>query len=243
MRKNIFIAILLLMFAIALPSDAKPQGTINVNASSNLELQPDVAEFNIIITTKDKLSLENASIANKEISTKIFNDFETILDKSQGEFIKTINYSANPKYYYTNGKRVFDKFEVTNTITIHTKKINDVGMFIDKALRLGATNIGNINFTLEDYENYCNELLSLATQKAKTKAETVANASGQKILGAKEIHTSCNVNGLSPISRYALNSKMTTGATEDAVIESNSTRVQGGTIKLYANVNASYFTK
>lgn len=243
MKKNIFIAIVLLMCALALPSDAKPQGTINVNASSNLELQPDVAEFNIIITTKDKLSLENASITNKEISTKIFNDFETILDKSQGDYIKTINYSANPKYYYTNGKRVFDKFEVTNTITIHTKSINNVGMFIDKALRLGATNIGNINFTLDDHENYCNELLSLATQKAKTKAETVASASGQKIIGAKEIHTSCNVNGLSPISRYALNSKMSVaGTTEDSIAES-STKVQGGTIKLYANVNASYFTK
>lgn len=241
MKKNIFIILLLALF-IALPTEAKTQGIINVSASSNLELLPDVAEFNVIITTKDKISLENASIANKEISTKIFNDFETILDKTQGDFIKTINYSANPKYYYSNGKRVFDKFEVTNTITIHTKNINNVGMFIDKALRLGATNIGSINFTLEDYENYCNELLLLATQKAKTKAETVANASGQKILGAKEIHTSCNVNGLSPITRYNLNAKMSAGASDEAAIES-STKVQSGTIKLYANVNAGFYTK
>lgn len=243
MKKNIFIAIVLLALTISLPCDAKPQGIINVSASSNLELQPDVAEFNIIVTTKDKTSLENASIANKEISTKIFNDFETILDKTQGDFIKTINYSANPKYYYSNGKRVFDKFEVTNTITIHTKKINSVGMFIDKALRLGATNIGNINFTLESHDNYCNELLSLATQKAKTKAETVATASGQKLIGAKEIHTSCNVNGLSPISRYALNAKMSLGASEDTIEESSSTKVQSGTIKLFANVNASFYSK
>ena len=200
-------------------------------------------KFKTPITTKDKISLENASIANKEISTKILTDLETVLNKDQGDFIKTIDYSASPKYYYTNGKRVFDKFEVTNTITVNTKKINDVGMFIDKALRLGATNIGNINFTLENHENYCNELLSIATQKAKNKAETVAKASGQKLLSAKEIHTSCNVNGTAPISRYMLNTKMSVGATEDATMESNSTRVQGGTIKLYANVNASFYTK
>jgi len=243
MKKNIFLALLLLSFAITLPAVAKTQGIINVSATSNLELQPDVAEFNIIITTRDKISLENASITNKDISTKIYNDLEAVLNKDQGEFIKTVNYSANPKYYYTNGKRVFDKFEVTNTLTIHTKKIDNVGMLIDKALRLGATNIGNINFTLENHENYCNELLSIATQKAKTKAQIVAQASGQQISGAKEIHTSCNVNGISPISRYSLNAKMSVNGSEDAVAETSSTKLQSGTIKLYANINASFYTK
>ncbi len=237
---------LLLVCAISFNQQvqARPQGTIFVNATSNIELQPDVAEFNIIITTKDKVSLENASIANKEISSKIYNDLNAMLDKTGGDYLKTTDYSARPTYYYTNGKRMFDRFEVTNTITIHTKKITDVGMLIDKALSLGATNIGNINFTLEDYNSYCNDLLSIATQKAKTKAQAVAQASGQKLTGVKEIRTSCHANGLSPVSRYSLNAKMTAaGSAYDAAAPETSTQVQSGAIKLYATVDADFYAK
>ncbi len=242
-KKNLLAVFLLLLFAFCAttPVQAKSQGTITVDASSNINLQPDVVEFNVIITTKDKTSLENASISNKEISTKIYNDLGLMLDKTKGDFIKTSDYSASPMYYYNNGKRTFDRYEVTNTITVHTKKVSDVGMFIDKSLNLGATNIGNINFTLEDQNLYCNELLSLATQKAKIKAETVAQAAGQKITGIKELRTSCTLNSANPYPRY-MNAKMSLGAADSAVAESY-TRVEGGAMKLYANVNGEFYTK
>lgn len=247
MKKKKLLALFLLFFCsivCTIPAQARPEGTISVNATSNLELQPDVAEFNIIITTKDKTSLENASIANKEISSKIYNDLNAMIDQAGGDYLKTTDYAARPTYYYSNGKRVFDRFEVTNTITVHTKKITDVGMLIDKALGLGATNIGNINFTLEDYNSYCNDLLSIATQKAKNKANAVAQAAEQKITGVKEIRTSCHVNGISPVSRYSLNAKMNrvTG-TYDSAAETSSTTVQSGAIKLYATVDADFYAK
>lgn len=244
-KKNIFIMFLLLLFAISVPAQAKPQGSIYVDASSNLDLQPDVVEFNVIVTTKDKYSLENASIANKETSGKVYQALNTMIDKSNGDYIKTIDYSARPTYYYSNGKQIFDRFEVTNTITVHTKKITEVGTFIDKSLSLGATNIGNIDFKLEDQNTYCNELLSLATQKAKAKAQTVAQASGQKIIGIKELRTSCNVNSFNHYPRY-MNAKMTmaSGAAYDgAVAESSSTMVSGGSMKLYATVDAEFYAR
>ncbi len=241
--KNLLAIFLLLLFALCVtaPAQARPQGSIYVDASSNIDLQPDVVEFNVIVTTKDRASLENASIANKEISTKIHNDLSLMLDKANGDYLKTVNYTANPTYHYSNGKRVFDYYEVTNTITVHTKKVTDVGMFIDKSLNLGATNIGNINFKLEDQNSYCNELLSIATQKAKTKAEVVATASGQKIIGIKEIRTSCNINALSQYPRY-MNAKMSMAAGADSVAESY-TRVEGGAMKLFAIVNAEFYAK
>lgn len=245
MKKKTLLAIfLLLLFALSLPAQAKPQGSIYVDASSNLDLQPDVVEFNVIVTTKDRNSLENASIANKETSGKVYQALNTMIDKTNGDYIKTIDYSARPTYYYSNGKQIFDRFEVTNTITVHTKKITEVGTFIDKALNLGATNIGNIDFKLEDQNTYCNELLSVATQKAKAKAETVAQASGQKIIGIKELRTSCNVNSLSPYPRY-MNAKMSmsAGAAYDSAVAETATVVSSGSMKLYATVNAEFYAK
>lgn len=244
MKKKILSAIfLLLLLGIFLPANARPQGSIYVDASSNLDLQPDVVEFNVIVTTKDKNSLENASIANKETSGKVYQALNTMIDKANGDYIKTIDYSASPTYYYSNGKRIFDRFEVTNTITVHTKKITEVGTFIDKALSLGATNIGNIDFKLEDQNTFCNELLSVATQRAKAKAENVAQASGQKITGIKELRTSCSVNSFNRYPQY-FNAKMTMASgAYDSVAENSSTMVQGGSMKLYATVNAEFYAK
>lgn len=243
-KKNLFAIFLLLLFALSLPAQAKPQGSIYVDASSNIDLQPDVVEFNVIVTTKDKTSLENAAIANKEISAKVYHDLNTMLDKTNGDYIKTIDYSASPNYYYNNGKRIFDRFEVTNTITVHTKKITEVGTFIDKALSLGATNIDSIAFKLEDQNTYCNELLSVATQRAKVKAETVAQASGQKITGIKELRTSCSANSFNRYPQY-FNAKMsvTSSGAYDAAAEASSTMVSGGSMKLYATVNAEFYAK
>ncbi len=244
-KKNLLAIFLLLLFAMCVttPVQAKPQGSIYVDATSNLDLKPDVVEFNVIVTTKDKTSLENASIANKEISTKVYQALNTMIDKTKGDYIKTIDYSASPSYYYNNGKRTFEFYEVNNTITVHTNKVTDVGMFIDKALNLGATNIGNIEFKLEDQNSYCNELLSVATQKAKAKADVVAKASGQKITGIKELRTSCSVNSTNYYPRLMNAKVMYAGSAADAAVESSSTQVQGGSMKLYATVNAEFYAK
>ncbi len=248
MKKKSLLAIFLLLLlavCVSTPAEAKPQGAIFVEATSNLDLQPDVVEFNVIVTTKDKTSLEHASISNKEISSKVFHALDTMIDKNNGDYIKTIDYSARPTYYYSNGKQIFDRFEVTNTITVHTKKITEVGTFIDKSLSLGATNIGNIDFKLEDQNTYCNELLGIATRKAKAKAETVAQASGQKITGIKELRTSCHVNSMNHNYPRYMNAKMTmsAGAAYDLATEDAATVVSGGAMKLYATVDAEFYAK
>ena len=230
---------LIMMSFFAVPTMAKEAGVIYANGVSTIELQPDVAEFDIVITTKDKSSLENASIANKEISQKIYNDLGNMIDKSNGDYLKTVNYSAEPHYYYNNGKQIFEAFMVTNTITVHTKKITEIGMLIDKALNLGATNINNIGFKLEDYNAYANNLLAIATKKAVTQAETVAQASGQKLNGVKSLRTSCNTNNYSQPRFY----KVATGMMDNAMSVENSTQVQGGAIKLYAVVDAEFYLK
>lgn len=242
MKKNNLFVLGVLLMALALPVQvqAKEPTLIHVDANSEIELQPDVAEFNISVTTKDKGSLEHASILNKEISVRVYHDLGNMINKANGDFIKTIDYSASPVYVYNNGKRIFTHFEVTNTIAVHTKKVSEIGLFIDKALELGATNVNNINFKLEDYNAYCNDLLSIATKKAIAKADAVAGATGQKVSGVKEIRTSCRTNNIGAVNRFMSAKMSIAGATE---ADANSTQVQGGAIKLYAVVDADFYAK
>ena len=248
MKKKFIIAsavVLALFVGFGLQAQAKTQGAIYVKATANADLQPDTAEFNVVVRTKDKTSLEAAAVKNKEINLKITEYFNGLLDKKKGEYIKTIDYSARPIYNYKDGKQVFDRYEVVNTLTVHTKQTEGIGKFIDNSLHLGATDIGGINFMLEATDMHCANLLAEATNKAKTKAQAVANASGQRITGIKEIRTNCNLSGGRNYPRY-MNSKMmlmSAGATNDMAMEETSTSVEGGAIKLYATIDADFYAK
>ena len=59
------------------------------------------------------------------------------------DYIKTADFSATPIYNYVNKKRVFDKYEVSNTIIVHTKNIDKAGEIIDKAIAAGAVYDGD----------------------------------------------------------------------------------------------------
>ena len=219
---------------------AKPQGTITVNESANIEVAPDTVEFSVIVRTEDKASLEKASAENKEISNKIYEQFRSLINKADGDFIKTTNYSARPVYRYINGKQNIDKYEVSNTIMVHTKSTSNAGSYIDKALKLGATNVNGLNYTLSDTALYCNDLLRTATAKAKTRAIVVSQAAGQTITGVKEIRTSCyanqtrNYNGLM-MAKAAMEGS---AGTQEAM-----TQTEGGSLKVNASVDAEFFTE
>lgn len=217
------------------------KGIISVNTSASKEVDPDVAEISFAIKTSDVKSLEKASLLNKEISESVFLTLEELIDKKNGDYIKTLGYSANPIYNYVNSKKIFDKYEVSNTVVVHTKSIETLGKMIDLAIKQGATNVSNLSFTLSESESICNSLISSATKKAKTRAEAVAEALGVEIAGVDNINTSCNLNNNNTPRLYmAKNMLADVAGTETA---ENYTSISIGTVKLHANANASFYVK
>lgn len=237
MNKNIITAIILcLMINTSVLADVE-RGYINSNATIEKELSPDTVELSIAVITNDTKSLQNASFENKNLSDKIYNVLNEMIDKNNGDFIKTSNYNAQPVYIYNNGKRNFEKYQVSNRIIVHTKNIKTVGNLIDKAIELGATNVDSIRFSLSSYENYCDEMLIDATIKSKNRAMALANASGAELKGVKSLNGSCNISGNN--TRIMYNSV----AKSEAMDNATPTPISSGIIKLYADINASYFVK
>lgn len=91
-----------------------------------------------------------------------------MINTADGDYIKTSDFNASPIYSYSGSRRTLDKYQVSNSIIIHTKSIEKVGAMIDKAIALGATNVDSLAFSVSNYENQCNDLLSIATKKHKT---------------------------------------------------------------------------
>ena len=158
-----------------------------------------------------------------------------------GDFIKTTNYNAAPIYNYKNNKKNLVRYEVSNSIVVHTKAIKDAGKMIDKAISLGATNIDNLNFSISAYDKECDQLLGIAAKKAYTRAGILAASANNSLNGIKSMNGSCSTSSAMP--QYRLLAKnISLGASADSAAESSSP-IQGGVIKLYANLNASYFVK
>ena len=219
------------------------KGFISVTTTANTELMPDVVEISVAVKTEDSKSLQNATLRNKEISDNVYTALNLFIDTSKGDFIKTANYSASPQYVYTNKKRVLDKYVVSNNVIIHTKNIAQAGDIIDKAIALGATNVNSINFSVSDYDTKCNDLIAIATKKAKTRASVIAENADSAIIGIKGVTLSCNMNGNSQTQYRLMSKNMAMDSAVGAEVPEVSTPIQSGVMKLFANVNASFFVK
>lgn len=223
-------------------STEKERGRISVNTSSNLEVAPDVAEITFEVKTSDVKSMQKATVENKNVYDNVYSQLKSMINKDNDDYIKTSNYNAQPVYSYVNSKKIFERYEVTNSITVRTKGIENIGKMIDEAIAKGATNVSNLNFSISKPEIYCDALLTNATKEAKNRAEVVAKALGTSLDGLANLSTSCSTNSYNAPRLYMaknLVADLASGASEESI----ATNISSGVIKINANVNASFFVK
>lgn len=222
-------------------SESIERGYISVNTSANAELAPDVAEISIAVKTYDNKSMQKATLQNKEISEQVISTLKSMIDTSKGDYIKTADFSATPIYSYSGSKRNFDKYQVSNSVVVHTKSIDKIGTMIDKAIALGATDVNSLNFSVSNYEAQCNDLLTLAAKKASARANAVAKTVPTTLAGIRSMDVSCST---SNSSRPQYKMLMANRAMMmDSEAAGSSTSIESGVIKVFANVSATYFVK
>ena len=246
MKKSLAIMVLigLISSGVTLSANAvqeQQRGYISVNTTENVEIAPDVAEITFTIKTTDTKSIEKATIANKELSAKVLKELKSLINQNNGDYIKTSDFNANPIYSYTNSKKIFERYEVSNRVLVHTKSIDKLGLMIDKSVSAGATNVDNLSFSVSNYESQCNELLKLATKKAKTRADVVAESLSTYIIGINNIGTSCSANNYNQPRLYMAKNMISDVAAES--VQANATTISNSVIKINANVNASFYVK
>lgn len=237
-RILISLTLLVLLNCIGISATAdtveKDKGYISVSESATKEISPNQAEIFIGIETSD-VSLQKASEDNKKIANKVYASLKALIGIEDS--IKTSNYNARPQYIYTkDNKRILDKYVVSNTVIIKTKKIDLVSKLIDTAIAQGATNVSGLQFSASDYEDNYNDLLAELTKKAHEKANTVAKSINSQVLSIKSINVNCNSEN---------NYRPMYGMCDSARVSESSisTPIESGKLKIYANVDASFYVK
>lgn len=254
--KKVIAATMLSSVLLALPTSTLPAGAVNgtdstlnkgyvsVSYTAEKEVSPDTVEVSISVKTDDKKSMQEAVRKNKEISDKVYSYLKSVITPANGDYVKTSNFSASPSYIYNNNKRTLDKYNVSNNVIVHTKSIDKISTIIDNSLSLGATDVDSLNFLLSEKDTQCADLLSNAAKQTRKRADMVATSVGSSVVGIKNIDTTCSLNNSSRYPVYRNSLMMAKAESMDgATSETNSVNIEAGTIKIYSNVNASFYLK
>lgn len=234
------LALIIALLAIGIVSHStmadtveKDKGYISVNQSITKEVSPNQAEITFSIETSDK-SMKKASDDNKLIANKVYTSLKRLLGAL--DYVKTNDYSAKPLYIYTkDNKKILDKYIVSNSITVKTKKMEIISNLIDTAIAQGATNVSNLQFSTTDYDSTCNEVLAELTKKTYQQAGSIAKSINSQIVSIKSINATCNPDS-NPKPFYSMMAK----GSMDSV---SATPIESGKIKIYANIDSSFYVK
>ena len=206
--------------------------TFDVEGQGKVTAIPDTAEINLGI----QVNKPTVEAAQKEANQKI-NKITDELKKLgiEEKFIKTINYSVYPEYDYRAGQKIVG-YNVNITLKIKVKDFDKINQVIDTATSLGANQIGNLSFTIDDekLEELKMEARKQAIEKAKKKAKEIAQASGIKI--GRLLNVSENLSSYPPVPLTAR--EMGVGGAP----EEKQTQIQPGESEITISVILSYET-
>jgi uncharacterized protein len=164
--------------------------SITVDGKGEIFAKPDVATFNFSITAKeiDAVTAQNSAAERADAI------YEYLKEKGVEEKdIKTTGYYLNPRYEYPE-TRCFDGYcppqgeptligyEVSQSIDVKVRKTGDAGMLISGVGEKGATNVGGLNFTIDDEESLKTDAREAAIADAKLKANELAEKLGVRIV-------------------------------------------------------------
>lgn len=228
---SLVLAFSLLVGSASLPAFAAEQtttdqGLISVSGNGTIIAKPDIAYLQVGYEAKNKEALA----AQTEAKTKMAAILKLI--KAQGikdADIKTVNVSLYKTADYV--KEVKNEYYVaTNTVEITVRDIDNVGSFIDLAVKGGSNQLGSVRFVIEDQEKYHLEAIKLAIKNASTKANTIAQVIEVKIGKPSKVTENSYSGGI--IYREAANFAK---ASADVA-----TPVEVGTVTITADVNVEY---
>ena len=179
MKMNFLLFLLVPILSLQASLQDVPQLTLS--ASATIVKPADELQLKIGIITLAATAQE----ALEENSYKMHHiiDHLKALGLTKDDY-ETNQFSINPTYTpYPKDPPPFWKpsingYEVTNTLLIHTSKLDRAGQIIDEASQAGANSITDIQFGLHPSRDYWTEVLTAAGANAIQDAKTLAEATG-----------------------------------------------------------------
>ena len=157
---------------------------LTVRGEAELERPADQVQMSIGVVTEGN----EAGDALKE-NNRIMKDVVQAIEKAglskddyeTGQFRIRPQYSRRPRQPDPEWKPQIIGYQVVNSVTVKTQKLDLTGKVIQSANEAGANTVEVMGFSLADQRKYRAEAIREATQNAKADAEALADAAGVKL--------------------------------------------------------------
>ena len=166
-----------------------PERVISFTEEGKIIAKPDIAEISFSVVTQ---GIEAAAV-----QTENNQKMQKVIDfvKKQGieeKDIKTINYSLNPQYDYNWCKISSVKpypscppkiisYELTQGVEVKIRDFDKINVIIGGLSDAGANQISNINFSLDEPEDYKNQARIEALKKIEKRAQLLSKETSLKL--------------------------------------------------------------
>jgi uncharacterized protein YggE len=162
-----------------------------VSGEAQLMVPPDQLSMVLGITTEAP-SAKKAIAENSKKMQAVFRSL-TKLGLTEKNY-KTQNFrvqpvwSSRPKGANSSWKAKIITYRVNNSIRLTTQVLDSIGDIIAATTAAGANQVNSISFSLSDERQYRSQAITQAMANAKTDAQTLASASGDKIKRTMSLH-------------------------------------------------------
>lgn len=200
MQMRVLGALLLLMVMIALASYASLNfekiryvnpmpATISVAGEGEVLAVPDIGQFSFSVMAE----AAEANVAQEMSGTKINEILGYLREQGiEDKDIKVEYYNLYPRWRYEEricpassycppSEQIQDGFEVTQSIAVKVRDTKNAPAIIAGVGERGATNISNLNFTIDDIDALRDEARAKAIKDAQEKAVVLAAQLGVRI--------------------------------------------------------------
>jgi len=189
---------------------------------------PDIAQFTFSVLTEGKTDVGKLQQDN---TTKMNKAIDFVKGKGiDSKDISTQNYSIDPRYQTTVCKYESGEicppaeivgYSVRQDVAVKIRKFENISDLLTGVVGAGANSVSQLNFTFDDPTAVQDEARKMAIEKAKSRAQKIADATGFRLGRLLEIEDGAySVPYPRPMMAY--DSKMSVGAEQAPTIEPGS---------------------
>lgn len=139
----------------------------------------------------------------------------------------------SPEYNYDNGRTVPNGFSATHNLSVKVKKIDGVNTLLDSIASVSDVQIQGVSYDLSDKEKVYTEARKLALEKARQKADEIAQVTGVSIKKVQSVSESGTPNYTPMYQNYKAMDMAVGGS-------ANSTSLAPGQLEYTVSMNVRY---
>ncbi|MBI2436924.1 MAG: SIMPL domain-containing protein [Candidatus Magasanikbacteria bacterium] len=165
----------------------KAERMITIEAEASVDVAPNIATVQMGLTTQAPTVAE-AQTKNTEIMNKFIAQVKEL--EIAPEDIQTSNYDVYPKYDWTQAQgQELVGYEVSQNVGIKIRNLDVSKQVVALAGEAGITNVGNLEYTIDEKDAYLAQAREEALQKVSEKAGVLSRALGirmKEVIGYTE---------------------------------------------------------